>query len=85
MPKKKPTPRVIKILPAKLWVSIDGHKKHVATAAYVGAKCNQLREFGYANLTEETVREQLLALINGKKLGEGLTVIGGFMQDEILL
>lgn len=53
-------------------------------AAYVTAKTKQLREFGYA-LTEQHVSDQLDMLLAGKKLGTGLTVIGSFMEDEVIL
>lgn len=53
-------------------------------AAYVKAKTKQMREFGYPDLTEAHVDEQITALLAGKKFGDGLTVIGMFMDKEVL-
>lgn len=47
---------------------------------YVRAKTKQLREFGYSDLTEDHVSEQIDAIL----LDKDLTVIGFFMKDEIV-
>ena len=65
-------------------IRVDGQMKTVGRKAYITAKTKQLVEFGYGGLTEETVTAQLDAVLAGKKLGEGLTVIGAFMQDEVI-
>ena len=65
-------------------LKVDGVLKDVSRKAYVAAKTKQLAEFGYSGLTEETVAEQLDAVLAGKKFGEGLTVIGMFMKDEVI-
>lgn len=52
----------------------------VDRAAYIKAKTRQLRDFGYRDITERHVGEQVDALLAGKKL----TVIGKFMEDEII-
>lgn len=70
--------------PRILQVCIDGKKLDVSRADYVRAKTKQLLEFGYAGLEEEHVDEQVDAVLQGKKHGCGLTVIGGFMDGEIL-
>lgn len=76
--KTEPTPT--------LRVSIDGKPAcEVPRAAYVKAKANQLREFGYPTLTDDELDKQITALMAGKKFGEGLTVIGMFMEGEVLL
>ena len=49
-------------------------KKH-----YVQAKTKSLIEFGYSNLKEEEVYEQLEKIIKGQEL----SVIGMFMEDDI--
>lgn len=67
-----------------LTIELDGRRMVVPRAAYVKAKTRQLKEFGYGTLTEEGVDEQVTAVLEKKKLLNGLTVIGGFMQDEIL-
>ncbi len=69
----------------KIAVEIDGKKLIFPREEYVKAKTKQLREFGYTNLTTDEVDKQIDALITGKTFGKGLTVIGGFMQDEILV
>lgn len=46
---------------------------------YIKAKTKMLVEFGYLNLTEKEVSEQLNKIINNEKL----SVIGMFMQDDI--
>lgn len=63
-------------------VKIDGRPAvEVPSSAYVRAKTKQLIEFGYPTLTETDVSEQLEALLAGKKL----TVVGKFMEDEVVL
>lgn len=61
----------------------DGRSGRVDRVQYVRAKAKQLREFGYDNLTEADVDEQIDALLAGKPLGGGLTVIGMFMKGEV--
>jgi hypothetical protein len=65
-------------------VRIDGTLREVNRADYVRAKTKQLREFGYTDLTEEQVSEQIDALLAGKTFGKGLTVIGKFMEGEVV-
>lgn len=68
----------------KLRLTLDGeYKGEVDRAHYVKAKTKQLREFGYTDLTEKTVDEQVTAVLEGKELMEGMTVIGGFIKGEI--
>lgn len=66
-------------------VQIGDRTGKVNRADYVRAKTKDLREFGYAGLTEKDVDEQIDAILAGKKLGQGLTVIGKFMEDEIIV
>lgn len=66
-----------------LIITIDGKRVPCPRKQYVKAKTRQLKKFGYANLTEEEVDQQVTAVLEGKKLTKGLTVIGGFMQGEI--
>ena len=47
---------------------------------YVKAKTRQLREFGYNDLTEQQVDEQITKILNG----EPLDVIGLMMEDEVI-
>lgn len=68
----------------ELHVKVDGKKLFVPRDAYIKSKTKQLKGFGYSNLTEKEVSDQVDALIAGKKIGAGLTVIGAFMEDEIL-
>lgn len=67
-------------------VSIDGRPaKAVTRKVYVEAKTKQLRAFGYTTLTEKEVDEQITALLEKKSFGDGLTVIGMFMDGEIFV
>lgn len=63
-----------------LRVNIDGTKGEVPREKYVAAKTAQLREFGYSDLSEKTVDEELSALLAGKPL----TIIGKFMEGEVV-
>jgi hypothetical protein len=65
-------------------LKIDGKTVEAPRSRYAAAKLKQLREFGYPSLTRKEVDEQIDAVLTGKKFGEGLTVIGMFMQDEIV-
>jgi hypothetical protein len=64
-------------------VRIEGKEGVVDRTKYVQAKTKQLREFGYSTLTEAEVNEQIDALLAKKTFGEGLTVIGMFMEGEV--
>lgn len=64
-------------------VNIDGQRATVPRAAYIKSKTKQLREFGYAKLTEQQVSAQLDLVLAGKKVGTGLDVIGGFIEGDI--
>ena len=67
----------------KLRVKIGDREGWADRAAYVHAKTAQLREFGYDNLTEKEVDEQVDALLQGKVFGHGLNVIGKLMEGEV--
>lgn len=56
-------------------------KMQVETKDYVKRKTAQLREFGYPDLTEEDVSAEIGKLLDG---GGGLTVIGHFMDGEVV-
>lgn len=56
----------------------------VPREAYVKAKTKQLRDFGYNDLTEEHVNEQVDAVLAKKEFGDGLTIIGKFMEGELV-
>jgi hypothetical protein len=78
---KTPKQQVVK----PLRVKIEGHPmREVPRDAYVKAKTKQLREFGYSGLTEEHVNEQVDAVLSKKEFGDGLTVIGKFMEGELV-
>lgn len=71
--------------PPNLRVKLEsGPARVVPREAYVAAKTRQLVQFGYGRLTEETVNEQIDLLLTGKTLDSGLTVIGQFMEGEVL-
>lgn len=69
------------------WLTPDFDRRDgmVSRAEYVRAKTKQLQEFGYPNLTENEVDDQVTALQQKKRIGFGLTVIGMFMQDEVIV
>ena len=69
---------------SELRVKIGDREGMVDRAEYVRAKTHQLREFGYDDLTEKHVDEQVDALLQGKAFGKGLTVIGKFMEGEVI-
>jgi len=64
-------------------VKIHGDLRTVLRADYVRAKTKDLREFGYPDVTEKEVDEQITAIQEGRKFGNGLTVIGKFIEDDI--
>lgn len=66
-----------------LRVTVDDESIIIERKHYVTAKTRQLREFGYKDLTEQEVDEQITAALEGKELLKGLTVIGGFIKGEI--
>jgi hypothetical protein len=67
-------------LPATIYINVEGEKRLVRTKDYIKAKTKQLIEFGYPDLTEAEVRDQLVAISKG----EELSVIGKFMEDDIV-
>lgn len=71
------------MLPAYISIDLDlgsrNERRRVKTADYVRAKTKQLREFGYGNLDESAVKDQLKLLLAGKKWTD---IIGGFMEKD---
>ncbi len=65
-------------------LSIDGEKLSAPRNAYAKAKLKQLSEFGYNDLDLKTVQSEIDMILAGKTLKDGLTIIGGFMVDEII-
>ena len=51
----------------------------VAKKDYITAKTKALKEYGYTDLTEKEVSDQLDKILKG----ESLSVIGMFMEDDI--
>lgn len=47
---------------------------------YIRQKTRDLRDFGYPNLTEDEVREQLEKVLKGEKLN----VIGMFIEGDVV-
>lgn len=68
----------------KLKIKLEGREYTVPRKAYAIKKTAQLREFGYPSLTVDELEKQIDALLSGKNLGDGLTVIGMFMEGEVL-
>lgn len=54
----------------------------VSAEKYINAKTKSLQEFGYTNLTETEVENQLKKILNGDK---DLDVIGMFMESDIVV
>ena len=67
-----------------LIVCLNGRTREVSRPVYVEAKTRQLQEFGYPFLTTGEVDRQIDALLAKKAFGEGLTVIGMLMEDEVV-
>ena len=67
-------------LPNEIWIDVEGRHKLVLTSDYIKAKTAQLKEFGYSDLTEQTVEGQLKLILSGKPLN----VIGKFIEDDIV-
>lgn len=65
---------------AAIMVKIEGKERVVERKDYVRAKTAQLREFGYTTLEPETVDAEISAIL----AKEPLSVIGKFMEDEVL-
>ncbi len=63
-------------------VTLDYNTMRVLKVAYVAAKTRQLRAFGYRELEQAEVATQLELVLEGKTLGTGLTVIGGFIAED---
>lgn len=55
--------------------------KVVSKEAYIVAKTKDLIEFGYTDLTNKTVEEQLEKVLKG----EELSIIGKFIEGDIEL
>lgn len=70
--------------PSTLRIKLEGREYTMPRKAYAIKKTAQLREFGYPSLTVDALEEQIDALMADKKLGDGLTVIGMFMEGEVL-
>lgn len=66
-------------------INIEGKIMDVPREVYAKAKQKQMVEFGYAGLTIEETNKQIDAVLQGKKFGKGLTIIGKFMEDEIVI
>jgi hypothetical protein len=66
-----------------LLIDIDGETRCVDRRAYVKAKLIQMTEFGYGSLTESGVDAQVDAVLAGRKFGDGLDIIGKFMEDDL--
>jgi len=64
-------------------IKINHPTRGVITAStkdYLFAKLCDLQEFGFKDLTESVLRDQLKKIIKNEKL----SVIGKFMEDEIV-
>lgn len=80
----KKTPRKDNPAIPKLRIKLEGKEYVVPRKAYAIKKTKQLQEFGYPTLTVDELEEQIDALLAKKELGKGLTVVGMFMEGEVL-
>jgi hypothetical protein len=68
----------------RLRIKLEGREYAVPRKAYAIKKTKQLQEFGYPSLTVDELEKQIDALLAKKEFGKGLTVIGMFMDGEVL-
>ena len=65
---------------------MDGVEKQVTKEDYIEAKTKQMVEFGYRSLTEDHISQQLELVLAGKMtMAEGLTVIGMFIKQDVVM
>jgi len=64
-------------------ITVKVNEKHIKCAVmeYSAAKVKDLREFGYTDLTEESVQESVWRIVKGEKLTD---VIDHFIKDDIV-
>lgn len=67
---------------SNIQVTIEGTVKTLTKSDYISTKHKGLVEFGYDNLTQIEVKNQLQAVLEGKEFGKGLDVIGMFIQKD---
>lgn len=72
-------------LPKQIEIDQEGDRGWVDTEKYIKAKTAALQEFGYKSVAAADVREQLQHVLDGHDMNEGLTVIGMFLQNDIVL
>lgn len=61
-------------------VNLEGRVTTVSKEKYIKAKTKDLKDFGYTNLTEKDVTDQLEKVLNK----ENLSVIGMFIEKDIV-
>lgn len=71
-------------LPKQIEIDQDGDRGWVDTEKYIKAKTKALQEFGYGSISENDVWEQLQHVLDGHKMDQGLTVIGMFINNDIV-
>lgn len=70
----------MKQLPKYIILVLEGTEKgKIYTNDYIIAKTKQLKEFGYSNLTEQEVENELIKILNEQET----TVIGKFIKNEV--
>jgi len=78
--------KVSKDLKALIRIRVDGVEKQVTKEDYIEAKTKQMVEFGYRSLTEDHISQQLELVLAGKMtMAEGLTVIGMFIKQDVVM
>ena len=65
----------------EITVEVDGVRVKISKKKYIKAKTKDLKEFGYPDLTQKHVAEQLEKVLKGQKL----TVIGKFIEGDIIM
>jgi len=65
-------------------IKLYGNELVVSRDQYCMAKAKQMVEFGYAGITAGHVDKQIVAVLARQKFGDGLDIIGKFMEGEVL-
>jgi hypothetical protein len=73
------------MLPENLTIQVANVNYEITTEEYIQNKVVFLKEFGYPTVTAEEVREQVISVLEKKEWGQGLNVIGLFIQKDLLI
>lgn len=71
----------MKKIPDFITIEVNYELRTVSTKDYIKLKAKQLREFGYADLTEETVKDAVIKSVNKEPVSD---VIHSFVSRDII-